>query len=225
MDIEIQKMCSPIRVVVADDHPVIIMGIRKILEIEADMDVVATACSLDDLDEILISHQIDVLICDYTFESDVGRDGTRLIGRIRRNYPDIRILVLSVHDELIVVRRLIAAGVGGFLSKASSALSALAGAVRKIHQGEAYIDPVIATALSIEYLRLLTKRGNPRATELSKREYEVVRLLSLGMTVGVIACHTGRSVKTISAQKVSAMRKLAARNEAELVVRFRELEM
>ncbi|WP_164721260.1 response regulator transcription factor [Burkholderia stagnalis] len=214
---------QPIRVIVADDHPVVLMGIRKVLEVETNIDLIATVGSLDELRTVLEVHACDVLVCDYAFDDDIAHDGMRLIARLKRTYPGVRIVMLTVHDDLTLVRRLLAAGVSGFISKSSSALMSLALAIRTVHQGDLYIDPKVAHMLMSEHIKSISNRSTPRKTTLSNREYEAVRLISLGMTISEIARQTCRSVKTVSTQKASAMKKLGVHNDVELVIAFRGL--
>ncbi|MBN3815886.1 response regulator transcription factor [Paraburkholderia sp. Se-20369] len=214
---------QPIRVIVADDHPVVLMGIRKVLEVETSIDLIATVGSLAELHAVLDVHACDVLVCDYAFDDDVAHDGMRLIARLKRTYPGVRIMMLTVHDDPTLVRRLLAAGVSGFISKASSALASLVLAIRAVHQDDLYIDPKVAHTLMSEYIKSISNRSTPRTTTLSNREYEAVRLISLGMTITEIARQTCRSVKTVSTQKASAMKKLGVHNDIELVIAFRSL--
>lgn len=199
------------------------MGIRKVLEVETSIDLIATVGSLAELHAVLDVHACDVLVCDYAFDDDVAHDGMRLIARLKRTYPGVRIMMLTVHDDPTLVRRLLAAGVSGFISKASSALTSLVLAIRAVHQDDLYIDPKVAHTLMSEYIKSISNRSAPRTTTLSNREYEAVRLISLGMTITEIARQTCRSVKTVSTQKASAMKKLGVHNDIELVIAFRSL--
>ncbi|PCE27079.1 hypothetical protein BWP39_09845 [Paraburkholderia acidicola] len=212
-----------IRVGIADDHPVVLVGISQIIELENDMTVTLNASDPEALCLLLGRRPCDVLVCDYAFDQSGARDGIQLIESIRRMHPDIKILMLTMHNEHALIRKLFGAGVRGFLCKTSATSSRIAAAVRTVASDELYIDPAVAVTLSGEYLRRLTKEGDERESKLSRREYEVVRLISRGMKINEIARQICRSPKTISTQKASAMRKLAAQNNIELVMQFRRL--
>ncbi|WP_186064605.1 response regulator transcription factor [Burkholderia gladioli] len=184
-----------IRVVVADDHPVVVVGITRILDHEADITVTASAFY-----------------------------GLSLIECLKRSHPELRILMLTMHEAPALVRKLFGIGVRGFPCKANATFSRLAAAVRTVAADQPYIDPEVAVALSGAQLGFLSRQGEGRRATLTKREYEVVRMISRGMRVSEIARQVCRSVKTVSTQKASVMKKLAVRNDIELVVQFRGLE-
>jgi two-component system, NarL family, captular synthesis response regulator RcsB len=223
MDTTTPQSSQRIRVVVADDHLVVLMGIRKALEADANIALIATVDNLGELHAVLEAHACDVLVCDYSFNDDIAQDGMRLIARLKRTYPGLRILMLTVHDDPMLVRRLLATGVGGFISKASSALMSLVSAIRTVHQGDLYIDPKVAQMLMSEHIKSISNRDTMGERALTNREYEAVRLISQGLTISEIARQTCRSVKTISTQKASAMKKLGVRNDIDLVITFRSL--
>ncbi|NHH79177.1 response regulator transcription factor [Burkholderia gladioli] len=165
-----------------------------------------------------------MLICDYAFDQAGAFDGLPLIECIKRSHTELRILMLTMHDDPALVRKLFGIGVRGFLCKANATFSRLAAAVRTVATDQRYIDPEVAVALSGAQLGFLSKQGEGRRATLTKREYEVVRLFARGMRVSEIARQVYRSVKTVSTQKASAMKKMAVRNDIELVVQFRGLE-
>ncbi|MEQ5844447.1 response regulator transcription factor [Paraburkholderia acidicola] len=212
-----------IRVIVADDHPVVVMGIRKLIENEPDIALVATAGTLDQLHSALANQECDVLVCDYAFDGDGALDGLQLIARVRRRYPDVRILTLTANTDPMLMRRVMAMGVGGFLTKASPAQATIALAIRALHRRQVFIDPYFSPLSVNQNQGKTSRRGDTEDAALSNREFEVVRLLARGMTVGEIAEQTNRSVKTVSTQKIRAMKKLEARNDLELASRFREI--
>lgn len=209
-----------VRIIVADDHPVVLLGIQKVMEKEEDMEIVAVATDIATLEDKLSNIKCDVLICDFIFENS-AKDGFKLLEKIKRTFPRLRVLILTMHDDPLLVQRLISSGASGFITKGSSAFVSLGDVIRTVMKGEIYIDPETATMLSRIFLQTMLKDGSGlRKTTLSKREYEVVRMFTDGMTIGKIASSTYRSIKTVSTQKKSAMKKLAARNDAELVIQF-----
>lgn len=201
-----------INVIVADDHPVVSAGVASILSAEMDINVIGVTSTIAGLHLLLQEQPCDVLICDYSFTGDQQPDGVALFKRLRRNHPDISILVLTAHQDIaLLVARIMDTGVAGFLRKSSPDFARLAAIVRRVHGGHKFVDPAVASEL--------LEVGTTTQTSielLSERELEVFRMLGRGMSVTEIAMHTNRSIKTISHQKMKAMHKLGARSEADL---------
>ncbi|WP_322074688.1 response regulator transcription factor [Burkholderia cepacia] len=210
-----------IRVAIADDHPVVVLGIRKMLDREDGIHVVATAGTVDAVIEGLDATDCDVLVCDYAFHG--ADDGLRLLERLRTRYPRLRIILLTMHDDTALIRRVLSIGVAGFFGKSSASLDALPNAIRAVYAGATYLDP--ATAEKLESTAQGRAPGQHTYTPpiLTRAEFEVVRQLVKGMSVTEIAQETHRSIKTISTQKMRAMDKLGARNDVELGDRFRRI--
>lgn len=203
---------SPINVVVADDHPVVSAGVSAVLSAEMDINVVGVAPTISVLLELLQQQPCDVLICDYSFSSDQLPDGIALFKRLRRNHPDISIIVLTAHQDIAMfVSRILDTGVAGFLRKSSPDFERLPAIVRSVYGGDTFVDPTV-TAELLE----IGKTTQTSIESLSERELEVVRMLGRGMSVTEIAMHTNRSIKTISHQKMKAMHKLGLRSDADL---------
>ncbi|CAG9213790.1 hypothetical protein BGLA2_230006 [Burkholderia gladioli] len=119
-----------------------------------------------------------MLICDYAFDQAGAFDGLLLIECIKRSHTELRILMLTMHDDPALVRKLFGIGVRGFLCKANATFSRLAAAVRTVAADQRYIDPEVALALSGAQLGFLSRQGEGRRATLTKREYEVVRLFA-----------------------------------------------
>ncbi|MFC5475704.1 response regulator [Paraherbaspirillum soli] len=204
----------------ADDHPVVILGVSNMFENESDIHLLSAAVTISELFETLRQVPCDILITDYSFEGDSEPDGMHMLERVRRMYPALKIVLLTAHDDIVVVRQAMRLGVLGFISKSSGEFSALPMVVRSVMRGERYLDPTTSKAM-LEYML----ENNPgaqllSAVKLSVREVEVLRLFVSGMTVTEIALQTKRSLKTISTQKKKAMIKLGARNDIELINAF-----
>ncbi|WP_211465556.1 response regulator transcription factor [Collimonas silvisoli] len=212
-----------IKVVVADDHPVVVIGISDVLKGEPDIQLLSAALTITELFETLRQISCDVLITDYSFDDDNEPDGMHLLERVRRMYPLLKIVLLTAHDDIVVVRQAMKLGVLGFISKRSGAFTGLPTVIRSVMAGEKYLDPATSKLL-LEYM-LENNPGSQALTEvnLSKRELEVVRLFVSGKTVTEIANLTDRSLKTISTQKSKAMVKLGAHNDVELINAFNRI--
>jgi two-component system capsular synthesis response regulator RcsB len=211
------------RVVVADDHLVVVMGITKVLESGPDVYSVTTTTSISGLMQVLREAPCDVLVCDYSFDGDAEPDGLQLLERIRRLYPDVKIILLTAHDDAMIVQQALRLGVVGFLSKVSDEFSSLSTVIDSILAGKIYLDPKTSEQMVRHMVANQMADGSPSSAGLSPREMEVLRLFARGMTVTEIAQYTNRSLKTISSQKKNAMIKLGVRNDVELLNAFRQL--
>lgn len=212
---------QPVRVMVADDHQIVLIGVTSLFAADSRLEVVAQVNSVAGLLDALEAHPCDVLICDYAFDGDPDQDGLGLLSRIRRKHPDVRIIVMTAHDDLSMVRRVLMLGVAGFFSKASNDFSLLPNAVLDVARGDNYFDPKTLQAL-VRHTFNNNSQSVPLLTaKLTPREIEVARLFATGMAVTQIAATMHRSLKTISTQKKSAMVKLGAKNDIEFVEAFK----
>lgn len=210
-------------IIIADDHPVVVLGISKMLDDVKSLHLVAAAMTISELFEALAQLPCDILICDYSFEGDSEPDGLLLLQRIRRLYPDIKIILLTAHDDLVIVQQSLILGVAGFLSKTSGGFSSLPAVIATVLRGQRYLDPDTSKMI-LEHM-VSNDLSSPTLTtvKLTARELEVVRMFARGMSVTEIAQHTDRSIKTISSQKQKAMHKLGAGNDVELARAFNQL--
>ncbi|MCW2267874.1 Transcriptional regulatory protein RcsB [compost metagenome] len=198
-----------LRIILADDHPIFRIGLRAVLEQIPGVQVVAEAGSPQQLMEHLQHMACDLLVTDFMMPVEQQNDGLKLLEQIRRHFPQLPILVVTMLNNAGLFRAMLALGVKGLLSKASLAQE-LPQAIRGIPRGTTYL------ATSVEQLLLQEgdRIGAPQA--LSPKELEVSRLLAAGHTVNEIAVLLNRSKKTVSTQKINAMRKLGIANDAAL---------
>ena len=201
-----------LRIIIADDHPVVRIGARSVIESSGTGAVVAEASSSQQLLAQLGSHPCDVLVTDYSMPESTAPDGFAMISMIRRHYPQLPILMLSVSSNLAILRMVRDAGVLGLVDKSSS-MDELPVAIRTVHRGLLYVSQSLRER--VEATGSTDIAGN-HGKPLSPRELEVLRLLSKGMTVKEIASMLNRSASTISRQKGDAMMKLALETDAEL---------
>ncbi|WP_289138301.1 response regulator transcription factor [uncultured Pseudomonas sp.] len=219
----VKQQSTSIKIVVADDHPVVVMGVSKMIGELDGIRVVATATTISQLFECLSKAHCDILVCDYSFENDNEPDGLLLLDKIRRLYPEVKIILLTAHDDLVIVQRAVKAGVSGFLSKASNDMSLISSVIARVYSGEKYLDPLTSKAMLQHMMSGELSVPTLLTSNLTARELEVVRMFSRGMSVTDIAHYTDRSIKTISTQKKQAMLKLGACNDVELVNAFGKL--
>jgi two-component system capsular synthesis response regulator RcsB len=209
-----------IDIVIADDHPVVLAGVEKTVGDCAGCRVVAVAQSVGAMFDALRKIHCDIVISDFSFCGDPEPDGLMMLEKLSRAHPDVRIIVLSQHDDLIRVKRIMTIA-SGFVSK-TTGIACLPVAIDEVLNGIKFVDPRTSKLLLGHMFE--RQRDGFGDEPLTMREMEVMRLYSRGMTVTEIANYTRRSLKTISAQKQSAMKKLGARSDVELVDAFKIAE-
>jgi DNA-binding NarL/FixJ family response regulator len=199
----------PLRVVLADDHTLVRAGVRKILEAEPGVTVVAEVADGDSALRALAG-EVDVLVLDLTMP---GRDGFDVLQRAKATRPELKVLVLTMHADPEYVARAVQAGADGYLLK-DSAVDDLVAGIDAVTTGRAYYSPAVQRTLS-EMAR--GRAGAPRALDvLTEREREVLRLVAEGLTTKEIAGRLDISVRTVESHRANLMRKLDLRSVARL---------
>lgn len=199
-----------IRLLIADDHAIVRSGLLQLLALAPDIEVVGEAVNGGEVLEKFRQSVFDVLLLDMTMP---GISGIDLITRIRTQYADQPILVLSMHNEPQVAARALKAGANGYLTKDSDPEKLLA-AIRKVAGGGRFIDPGIAEQLAFE---VLTPENSFPHALLSDREFEIFRLLAAGQSVNEIAEKLSISNKTVSTHKARLLEKMNFSSVADLV--------
>ena len=202
---------TAIRILVADDHAVLRSGLRRLLEDEADMEVVGEAATGGEAVRLADELRPDVVLMDLTMPEVDGVEATRAVLGCS---PASRVLVLTMHEEWVFVDRVLEAGATGYLLKRAAGTELIA-AIRAVHRGEAYVDPAVVRPMISGYLN--SRGAGPRRSPLSPREQEVLRLVAWGYTAKEIAERLGVSVKTVESHKARMMEKLDLHTRAELV--------
>ena len=203
-----------IRVLIVDDHTLVRDGIRALLSLVADIEVVGEAS--DGKEAITKVRQLmpDVVLMDLAMPVMGGLEATR---RIRREFPGIKVLALTQYDDSEYVIPIIEAGASGFVTK-MSAFSELAAAIEAAHEGESYLSSTAATALVEEYQQKTVSEGEQDPyQQLTDREREVLKLVVEGHTSREIAEILIVSHKTVDWYKNSLMNKLNIHNRIDLI--------
>lgn len=206
-----------LRIILADDHPIVLNGVRMLLENGADATVVANAHSPVELIDAIETHPCDLVITDFSMPGSQLADGLHMLGLIRRRWPNLPVIVLTMVSNAGVLGSILATGVRGLLSK-SDALTELTLAVRAVSHDRDYLSKSIKKTLDASR----TGGAGTAVAALSKREAEVLRLFAGGCTVSEIAGQLNRSVKTISRQKMDAMAKLGLNSDLDIYTYARE---
>ena len=199
-----------IKVLLADDHSIVRAGLRRIVEESGDMTVVAEASDGREAIRQGEDSRPNVAVIDISMPD---LDGLEVISRLNNRYPDLPVLVLTMHEEGQYVVRAVEAGAKGYVTK-QSAPEQLVTAIRKVLAGSRYLTEEAAEALALRVAK--GGKGQTLLDSLSMREMQVLRRLALGNTNREIAEAYGISVKTVDTYRSRLLKKLDLRNNAEL---------
>ena len=199
-----------IRVLLADDHPIVRDGLKKVISMIPSMAVVGDATNGSEVLDCLRSLPVDLLLLDMSMPEP---SGVELIARIRSHGFSVPILILSMLHEASVVSRAIKAGANGYIGKESEP-DKLLKAIRKTADGGKYIDAEMAEQLIFMSPDV---EEDERHEQLSNSEFEIFRLLTEGQSVNQVAERLSISNKTVSTHKTHLMEKMQANSTAELV--------
>jgi two-component system, NarL family, invasion response regulator UvrY len=198
-----------IKVLIADDHPIVRAGLKQVIEKSPDMRVEGEALNGQDVLDKVSHEEWDILILDFSMP---GKSGLDVIKELRRLRPELPILVLSMHLESELAPRLLKAGVSGYLMK-EGATTELVNAIRKIHGGGRYVSPALGEKLAGD---LAGESGRQGHELLSDREYQVLICIAAGKTAQEIALELSLSIKTVRTYRDRVMEKLSLKNDVEL---------
>jgi len=202
---------AKIRVLIADDHPIVREGFKKIITADADMVVEDEADSGQAVLKILHQKKYDIVLLDISMP---GRNGLDIMKDIKANWPNLPVLIVSMYPEEQFAVRAFRAGASGYLAK-TSAPTELISAIRKITQGGRYISEALAEKLT--YYLYQDAEKLPHET-LSDREYQVMLMIASGMTAAEIAQELSLSVKTISTYRTNILEKMNMKNSVEMTL-------
>ncbi|AMW84763.1 response regulator [Pseudomonas yamanorum] len=202
-----------LNVVIADDHPIVLLGVRELVERDERFQVVGEAICSAGLIALLDQQPIDVVITDYNMPGDSPYgDGLKLVEYLKRHFPHLQILILTMISNQLILTRLQELGVVGVIQK-SQLHTEIQIALKAIAQQALYRSLEPAKTSVIESMTAIDERFST----LSPKEFEILRLFISGKSVSDIARSQNRSSKTISAQKISAMRKLEVTSDQDLL--------
>ncbi len=198
-----------IKVIIADDHPVVRQGLKQILADEPDIAVVGEASNSQELFKQIGCQSCDVVVLDITMP---GRGGLESLKELRRERPKLPVLILSIHPEDQFGLRVLKAGAAGYMTK-ETAPDELVKAIRKVFAGGKYLSSTLAEKIAFDLDRDSLKA--PHET-LSDREYVVMCMLASGKTVSEVSRELCLSVKTVSTHRARILDKMRMKTNAEL---------
>ena len=201
---------NKIRILVVDDHAIMRDGIRALLDLQDDIEIVGEAS--DGKEAIVKAEELkpNVVVMDIAMPTMDGLEATR---RITKRNPEVKVLVLTQHDNREYVLSAIKAGVAGYVPKRALG-SELESAIRAVHQGDSYLYPSAAAAVVKDYLKRAEEEPYDR---LTAREREILKLIAEGHTSRVIADMLFLSPKTVLGHRTKIMQKLELHNRTELI--------
>lgn len=199
-----------IRILIADDHPIVRRGLKQILAEEPDFSVVGEAQDGAGVRALLLEQPCDVLVLDINMP---GSSGLEMLQEITESQPHLPVLIMSIHPEEQFGVRALRAGAAGYLTK-ETAPEELVNAIRKVHAGGKYVSPSLSEKL---VSAIQADSDRPPHELLSNREYEILCLLASGRTVSQIAEQLILSVKTVSTYRTRILEKMNLHTNAELI--------
>ena len=195
-----------IRILIVEDHEVVLDALANLIGDASDMEVIATACSVRDALPLLDAHRPQIVLTDLALEDGSGMELVRALRRSRRKG---RVLVLTGHCDVFTARKTLAEGVAGYVLK-SQASSELLDAIRTVASGIPYVAPEIAE-------KLASDDPSAKTEALSRREHDVFLQLVSGYKSRAIARNLSISLKTVETHRASINRKLAVTTTADLI--------
>jgi DNA-binding NarL/FixJ family response regulator len=203
-----------IRVLLAEDHTIVRKGIRSLLNDETDIEVVGEA--ENGRDAIAKTEELlpDVVLMDYTMPILNGLEATR---QIKKRFPDVKIVILTMHADEEYIFQFLQAGASGYLVK-QTAPKELVSAIQAVYQGESYLSPPVSKVVIEELLRqTLSEQPEDSYEKLTDREREVLQLIAEGFASKDIADQLHISMKTVGVHRTNLMNKLDIHTVPELV--------
>lgn len=198
-----------IKIFITDDHPLIREGIRNILREDPDMDVVGEAGNAFEVQKLIKSQQVDILLLDLSMPD---KNGLELLKDLKYTHPNLPVLILSMYSEDQFAIRALKGGASGYITK-ESATDELIKAIRKIIAGHKYISAELAEKLAAE---LVSGNKEPHET-LSDREFQVFRYIASGKRVCEISKELSLSERTIHTYRARIFQKMNMNSEAQLI--------
>jgi DNA-binding NarL/FixJ family response regulator len=207
-------MSGKTRVTLADDHPIVLAGLRNLIEAEDDFNLVGHASSGTSALKMIQDKLPDVAIVDIAMP---GLNGIAVARRLASECRSVRVVILTFYEEQSFLKQALAAGVRGYVLKRSAAEN-LVEAIRAVARGAVYIDPLLADGLPGSVVSNASKASQAgEVLGLTDRETSVLKYLARGLTSKEIAARLDLSIKTVDTYKARATEKLQLKTRADIV--------
>lgn len=201
-----------IRVLIADDHPVVRSGVKNALRQQKNVEVVGEARSGRQAVSLAVRTQPDVVLMDISMPVMSGSEAAR---RIRKRLPSVKVLAFTMHDSREYIQDIVLAGASGYVLKNTSTME-LVRAIEKVYRGETFFSRRALEVLATQYAKEIARRGKRAASDLTARENEVLRLVAQGRSNKEIAKGLDVSIRTVETHRERIMRKLDVHDIAGL---------
>lgn len=202
----------PVRILVADDHPVVRSGIVALLEVDPEIEIVGEAADGVETLRLVETLHPDLVLLDITMPPD---DGIKTAQRMKEKYPELAVLFLTMHEDEDLLREALRVGGSGYVIKRADEAEIIR-AIRAAVRGEIYVHPAMTRALLNKPVVTEHRRAMP-GFDLTPRELDVLRLLARGNTNRQVADLLGISVRTVENHRANLMGKLGLVSRVELV--------
>lgn len=198
-----------IKILIADDHPLIRNGLKQLLSKQSDIEVTCEASNGKEIFDLLKKNTIDVVILDISMP---GMSGIEVLDKVKQKYPSLPVLMLSALSEDLYALKTLKSGASGFINK-EAAPEELVKAIRKVVMGGIYVSDFLGEKLAFDYKKGIAKQPHEK---LSKREFQIMCLIGSGKTVSEIADELYLNVRTISTYRARILEKLNLKNNSEI---------
>jgi DNA-binding NarL/FixJ family response regulator len=203
----------PIRILIADDHAIVRVGLRALLDANPDLEIVGEAEDGDEALRLADTLHPDLVLLDITMPPD---NGIKAAQRLKEKHPDLIVLFLTMHEDEGLLHEALRAGAAGYVIKRAEE-SEILDAIRAASRGDIYVHPTMTRALLHQPVATEHRRRLPVMDALTPRELDVLRLLAKGNTNRQIAALLGLSVRTVENHRANLMGKLGLASRVELV--------
>ncbi len=198
-----------IKVLIADDHPIVRIGMKHVVEEDPEITIADEASDGDEALDKILNNDFDLVLLDISMP---GKDGLDVLKQIKKEKPDLPVLILSIYPEEEFAIRALKTGASGYLTKKSAPYE-LTTAIRTVLQGRKYISSSMVELLA-SYLKV-DKEDKPH-TNLSNREYQVMLMVAAGKNLTEIAEGLSLNIKTIRTFRTRILKKMKMKNDVEL---------
>ncbi len=201
------------KILIVDDHPLLRQGIRQVIELEEDLRVSGEASTANEAIDMVNRDTPDMVIVDITLAGNVS--GIELVKSLNERFPEIRTLVLTMHDESLYAERAIRAGARGYIMKEVASKNIIS-AIRTIMNDELYLSDAVSKRIIDKLVRGSADTAGISVEQLSNREFEIFQMIGNGFSTKEMARKLNLSIYTVESHKKNIKEKLKLKNSSDL---------